>query len=79
MKYWTLILENYEDENDIFYFENYDIAKQNFDVICKKHKNYEEFEKTDKECSWFDPEYNEFSTFVLLAEREINIYNEIIF
>lgn len=79
MKYWALILDNYECADDIFYFANYDIAKQNFDVICENYKNYKEFKKTDKRCSWFDPKYNEYSTFVSLTEREIDIYNEIIF
>lgn len=81
MKYWCLVLDNYMGEDEVFYFDNYGIALANFDVICKKYKNYDEFEKFDIDsCCWFDADYNEYSTYAYIEERELpQIFNEIIF
>jgi hypothetical protein len=81
MKYWAISLENFEgDVNEILYFKNYEIAKKNFDIICNFYKNYDEFEIRDN-CwlSFFDANYNEYSTYVHLFEKEIIIHDEILF
>ena len=75
----ALVLENFEGYDNIIYFINYNIAKQNFDVLCEKYKNYEEFEKEETECSWFDADYNEYSTHVWLKESTLNIFSKVIF
>ena len=80
IKTWSLELDNFEGESYTLYFENYNIAKQNFDVICKKFKNYEEFEIINgTTCTWFDSSYNEYSTYITLKESIIKFYDHIIF
>lgn len=80
-KYWAIEVENFEDINTTYYFENYEIAKDNFEILCLKNQNQEEFERNDEYmASWFDPSYNEFSTYISLIEIELPpIHNEIIF
>lgn len=78
--YWILKMRNFEGHDNIVYFTNYDIAKQNFDALCKKYKDYDEFsEKEGRVCSWFDADYNEYSTYVWLKESALNIFDKVIF
>ena len=80
-KCWAIMCENFEGENSTFYFKNYKIANENFDILCEKNKNQKEFKKLN-ECtvSWFDPRYNEYSTYINLIKIKLpTIYNEIIF
>lgn len=80
MLYWVINCDNFKSQDDIFYFENYKIAKKNFEILCEKNKNQEEFERDENSASWFDSNYNEFSTYIDLTEIELPpIYNEIIF
>jgi hypothetical protein len=80
-KYWAIDCNNFRGENDTFYFENYKIAKENFEILCEKNKNQEEFKRYDEYSgAWFDPNYNEYLTFIDLTELEMPvIHNEIIF
>lgn len=79
-KYWALVMDNFEGQDDILYFKNYEIARENFEVICEKlSKNKEFFRWHDSYCEWFDPRYNEYSTYVFLCERELTIHDKIIF
>lgn len=78
MEYWSIVLENYEGYDDVYYFDNYSVAKKTFENLCEKHKNYDEFEKVDNECSWFDSHYNEYSTFAQLRKSTINIFDKVI-
>ena len=80
-KYWSLRLCNYEGgEDEIIYFDNYDIAKKNFKALCKKGVDYDEFEADENSCSWFDPDYNEYSTYVTLDIRPLPmIHKDVIF
>ena len=81
---WTIKLSNYMGEDDTIYFENYEIAKKNFDYLRDMNKDMSEFEVVETKhsganMSWFDPNYNEYSTYVDLYEGGPKIYNEIVF
>lgn len=80
-KYWAITRENFKGEDDAFYFESFEIAKENFDTLCEKNKNQAEFERSGySNASWFDPDYNEYSTYIELVEiKRPAIYNKIIF
>lgn len=78
-EYWAIILDNYEGESKIIYFENYDIAKTNFVLLKMKNKHQPEFEVEKNFCSWFDSKYNEYSTSVTLELKKFEIVNTIIF
>ena len=81
-KCWAINCKNFEGENSIFYFKNYKIANKNFNILCEKNKNQVEFFKRSdgNTVSWFDPSYNEYSTYIKLIKVELpTIHNEIIF
>jgi hypothetical protein len=72
-KYWTLIFANYRGNDDRYYFANYEVAKKSFDMLAEAHKDDEEFSVEDDWMTWFDPNYNEYSTYVDLVEEPIYI------
>lgn len=77
-----IMLVNYKGEDYTVYFENYEIAKKNFDRLHELNKDMPEFNSdySNKiEMSWFDSQYNEYNTFVYLLHGVPKIYNEIIF
>lgn len=79
-KYWVLVMDNFEEEDKILYFENYEIAQANFRAICEKYKDYEEFTEDEESCGWFDSHYNDCSTSVYLCEMALpKINNKILF
>jgi len=75
-KYWTLVFTNYRGEDDKYHFANYEVAKKSFDMLAEAHKNDAEFSVGDSFMEWFDPCYNEYSTFVDLVEVPIYINAE---
>lgn len=80
MLYWAIIRDNFEGEDDILYFENYEIAKKNFEILCEKNKDQDEFYRSDNGAKWFDSCYNEYSTYINLVQTGLPIiHNEIIF
>lgn len=77
-------MENYEDlDHDTYYFESYEIAKENLDKIIQTYKDnsdIQEFEYDDTSCSWYDNNYNEYSTYINLVEMPLpTVFNEVIF
>lgn len=75
-----IMLVNYKGEDYTVYFENYEIAKKNFDRLHELNKDMPEFNFDDSnEMSWSDSQYNEYNTFVYLLHGAPKIYNEIIF
>lgn len=78
MEFWSIVLDNYQDSDDIYYFDNYSVAKKTFEKICEKYKDYDEFERTEDGCSWFDPAYNEYSTFTRLEKLTIHIFDKVL-
>lgn len=79
MTYWAIVCENYKGNDVTYYFENYKIAKKNFDILCEKYQNKDEFILENNHCEWFDACYNEYSTFICLCQTTIHIFDEIIF
>ena len=43
-------------------------AKKRFRDLCKEGKKYEEFEQDGNACTYFNADYNEYSTFITLEE-----------
>jgi hypothetical protein len=76
---WKIVLENYQDEDTTCYFENYEIAKKNFNRLKDLNKDMPEFEIDGNTMSWYDCGYNEYSTYVYLLQGAPKIYNKIIF
>lgn len=88
MKYWCLVLVNFHSEDDKIYFDSFETAKANFlGLIENEHvRDFDEFNiETDEEnkvfaCTWFDPSYNEWSTYAKLMELEIPyVHSDVIF
>jgi hypothetical protein len=81
---WNIVLDNYEGEDYVIYFKNYEIAKKNFDHLRELNKNMSEFvEFYDSDnnkfvMSWFEC-YNGYSTTISLVQGAPKIYNEIVF
>jgi hypothetical protein len=76
---WKIVLENYQGEDATCYFENYEIAKKNFNCLRDSNKDMPEFEIDDNTISWYDCHYNEYNTFIYLSQGGPKIYNKIIF
>lgn len=80
MKYWAIEAENFEGFSEVFYFENYEIARANFERLFERYKEYDEFYAEDDDyCEWFDPTYNEYKTTIYLTQARVLVRNEIIF
>ena len=79
-EYWCIVLNNFEGKDDKIFFENYYIARENYLNLIENHRDCDEFQAAEKnKCSWFDPYYNEWSTFVTLEKQPLPLYNEVIF
>jgi len=78
---WKIVLANYQGEDDTIYFENYEIAKKNFNRLWDLNKDMSEFRINSGESimSWYDCSYNEYGTSVYLRQGAPKIYNKIIF
>ena len=75
-EFWCLVFDNYHDTDHIEYFDTREHAVTAFEEICEVCKNHEEFEKgDDMTCCWFDPAWNEYSTFVYLAKLTMPAVN----
>lgn len=68
MKYWCLVFGNYHDEDYTEYFDSEENCKKAFEEICEFCKNHKEFERNSYMCSWYDSNWNEFSTVVEMCE-----------
>lgn len=78
MEYWSIELTNYRGNNDIYYFANYEVARETFNVLAEKHKNDDEFSREDGFMEWFDSSYNEYSTYAELKVSKIFIFDQTI-
>lgn len=65
---YKITLDNYcgECAFELYYKSNN--AKKRFQELCQEGKQYGEFEQNETECSYFNPSYNEYSTFITLEE-----------
>lgn len=78
--YWVIVCDNFHGEDEVYYFKSYEVAKKNFDKIFQENKDKEDFVCNDDECSWFDPNYNEYETNVYITEKKApTIHEDIIF
>ena len=71
MKVYLLVMENYEDETEIKVYSTEEKAKKALEKIKNKYKNYDEFHATKNGCSWFNPEWNAFSTSVYITSEKV--------
>lgn len=63
-KGWSVILHNYEGREDAYHFSNEKSARETFNAIADAHRKYDEYEREEDRCSWFDADCNEYSTYV---------------
>lgn len=78
MKYWSIELTNYHGSDDIYYFKNYEVARETFNALAEEHKNDADFSREDGFMEWFDSSYNEYSTYAELKISEIYIFDKVI-
>ena len=65
--FWKLIFENYQGADFFYYFDNESAARTTYESIREAYKDYEEFEDDVADTiSWYDPAYNEYSTYVYI-------------
>lgn len=78
---WKIVLENYRGEDSVIYFENYEIAKKNFNRLWKLNKDMPEFKIScnENDMSWYNSHYDEYATFAYLRQGGPKIHNKIIF
>lgn len=73
-KIWEITYRNYQGDYFSEYY-HYEInAKQTFFQLYKENKDQQEFEGRSEnwEFSYFDPNYNEYSTFISLKEKTMD-------
>lgn len=78
MEYWSIELTNYCGNDDIYYFSNYEVARETFNTLAEEHKNDAKFSREDGFMEWFDSSYNEYSTYAELKVSEIFIFDKAI-
>ena len=78
MEYWSIELTNYRGSDDIYYFSNYEVARETFNTLAEEHKNDDEFSREDGFMEWFDSSCNEYSTYVELKVSKIFIFDKAI-
>ena len=73
-KIWEITYKNYQGDYFSEYY-HYEInAKRTFFQLYKENKDQQEFEGRSEnwEFSYFDPNYNEYSTFISLKEMTMD-------
>ena len=73
MKIYRLILDNYQGESDVEYYRNKENAYKRVNELWDEGEQKEEFDWEDEDgklesFSFFDPSYNEYSTYISLEE-----------
>lgn len=73
-KVWVLTLENYEGENFTEFFHHEENAKKRFLQLLEENQEQEEFQTDydDWVFSYFDSNYNEYSTVIALEETTMD-------
>lgn len=77
-QYWAIELQNYKGTDDVYYFTNYDIARNSFNLLAEAHKNDDEFHREDGFMEWFDSSYNEYSTYAELKLSQVFVFDQAI-
>lgn len=78
MEYWSIELTNYCGNDDIYYFSNYEVARETFNALAEVHKNDDEFHREDGFMEWFDSSYNEYSTYAELKLSQVFVFDQAI-
>lgn len=76
--YWSIELTNYCGNDDIYYFSNYEVARETFNALAEAHKNDDEFHREDGFMEWFDSSYNEYSTYAELKLSQVFVFDQAI-
>lgn len=76
MKIYCLKLDNYQGEYEIEYYRNKENAYKRFNELWHESEQKEEFDWDDEDdklqgFSFFDPAYNEYSTYISFKERSL--------
>lgn len=74
---YVLKLENYQGETTFELFHHKDNAARRYNELLKENCRKSEFECDNeddyvKTFSYFDPDYNEYSTYITLTESDLN-------
>lgn len=71
---YVLQLENYQAETTFELFHHKDNAQRRYNELLNENKDKDEFECCDDKqaFSFFDPNYNEYSTFISLIESTLD-------
>lgn len=71
---YMLNLNNYQGETTFELFHQKDNAARRYNELIKENKNKSEFEYDNKGqgFSFFDPNYNEYSTFIILVKTTLD-------
>ena len=79
MEYWSIILNNYKGYTGetVYYFDNYSVARETFEKLCEKYKDYE-LRRFDDRCCWLDLRYNYASSFAKLKKSTIQIFDKVV-
>ena len=73
-KIWEIIYKNYQGDYFSEYYHYEKNAKETFLQLYEENQNQQEFEGSldDWKFSYFDPNYNEYSTFISLKEMTMD-------
>lgn len=71
---YMLNLKNYQGETTFELFHQKDNAARRYNELIKENKDKDEFEYYNNKqgFSFFDPNYNEYSTFITLVKITLN-------
>ncbi len=72
---YVLKLENYQGETSFELFHHKENAERRYNELLNENKDKDEFECYDNDeqaFSFFDPNYNEYSTFISFCESTLN-------
>lgn len=68
---YLLMKENYEGDFEAEVFETEEKAQKELREIKRENRNQDEYEEGDDWCSWFNADYNSYSTHVYIREEKI--------
>lgn len=71
---YVLNLENYQGEYTFELFHHKENAERRYNELLEENKNQSEFERYENVhvFSFFDPNYNEYSTYITLTESTMD-------
>ena len=70
-KIYKIALDNYCGESGMELYHKSINAKKRFRELCREGKEYDEYVENSTSCSYFNADYNEYSTYITLEELEL--------